>query len=206
MAKLKPTYFESLKQCSAMTGIPLEKLKLLKSEGCPAFRYSRVYHADLLAWIKNEGQQQPSNDQLPKSHWDREKARADYERVAFNLEVEKKKYLLLDEICASVGQMLSGFRTACNMLPGSAARWLVGLKDFHAIKARLESEMDGVLHALGRGRYLEDVAPVVIEKLFGDRTPEFRQDLLKCCERVFVEIGRECFRELQVPLDEEASV
>jgi hypothetical protein len=34
------------------------------------------------------------------------------------------------------------------MLPGSAARWLVGLRDFHAIKSRLESEVDGVLHAL----------------------------------------------------------
>src|SRR5262249_52900863 len=149
-----------------------------------AFRFSRIYHAELLEWIekrekhaRRKPKKTPQNDELPKSHWDREKARTDYERAAFNLEVEKKKYVLLDETCAAVGRMLSGFRTACNMLPGSAARWLIGLKDFHAIKSRLETEVDGVLNALCGVRYLEDVAPVVVEKLFSDRTPEFRHDL-----------------------------
>jgi hypothetical protein len=55
MEKLKPVYFESQKQCAAMLGIPEYKLKEWKAAGCPAFRYSRVYHADLLEWIKNKG-------------------------------------------------------------------------------------------------------------------------------------------------------
>jgi hypothetical protein len=208
MPTLKPTYFESIRQCSAMLGIPEYKLKEWKAAGCPAFRYSRVYHTDLLGWMKKKGVEstaKPGNDDPPKSHWDREKARVDYERAMFSLEIEKKKYVPLDEICAAVGQMLTGFRTAINMLPGSAARWLTGLKDFHQIKSKLQSEVDSVLQSLGRCRYLEDLAPAVIEKLFSDRTPAFRQDLAKCCAQVFIELGRECFKELQIDLNEPGS-
>jgi len=74
----------------------------------------------------------------------------DFERARFSLELEKKKHVLLDEICAAVGQMLAGFRTAVNMLPGSVARWLIGLKDFHVIKHKLQSEVNGLLQSLGR--------------------------------------------------------
>jgi hypothetical protein len=202
MAKHQPVYFESQKQCSAMLGIPEYKLKEWKAEGAPCFRYSRIYHAELLEWIKKKDWGPGRNDGPPKSHWDREKARVDYERAMFSLEIEKKKHVPLDEICAAVGQMLAGFRTAINMLPGSAARWLIGLKDFHQIKSRLQSEVDSVLHSLGRCRYLEDLAPTVIEKLFSDCTPTFRHDLAKCCEQVFIELGRECLKELQIDLDE----
>src|SRR6266480_4289327 len=90
--------------------------------------------------------------ELPKSYWDRKKARLDYERTLFRFEVEKKKYVPLAEICGAVGQMLAGFRTAINMLPGSAARWLIGLKDFHLIKAKLQTEVDSALNSLGRCR------------------------------------------------------
>ena len=116
----------------------------------------------------------------------------------FSLEIEKKKYVLLDEICAAVGQMLAGFRTAINMLPGSAARWLIGLEDFHVIKVKLQTEVDSALNSLGRCRYLEDLALPVIERLFSDRAPEFRQGLEKCCAQVFIELGRESFKELQI--------
>jgi hypothetical protein len=223
MAK-RPAYFDSQAQAAATLKIDISDLREAKAEGCPAFRSGRVYTAPLLAWLAEKRPRRAelpavkktgdildsgladgseTDGELPKSYWDRKKARLDYERALFRFELEKRKYVELDEICASVGKMLAGFRTAVNMLPSSAARWLIGLKDFHAIKSKLESEVDGVLHALGRGRYLEDVAPVVVEKLFGGRTSEFRQDLVKCCERVFIEIGRECFKELQLALDDE---
>jgi hypothetical protein len=76
-------------------------------------------------------------DELPGERrtihdWKEDRAKIEYERAVFAFDVEKRKYVLLDEMCAAVGQMLAGFRTAMNMLPGSAARWLVGLKDYHA--------------------------------------------------------------------------
>ena len=102
--------------------------------------------------------------ELPKSHWDRKKARLDYERALYRFEVEKEKYVELNEITIAVGQMLVGFRTALNMLPTNAARWLVGLRDFHQIKDKLQSEVDVVLNSLGRGDYLQAEPAEVITK------------------------------------------
>jgi hypothetical protein len=133
--RLKPVYRENQKQCAAALGLDVRELKEWKAENWPAFRFSRIYHAELLDWIakrkkniRRQAAAEPEQNALPKSHWDRERARMDFERAAFPLESEKRKYVLLDEICAAVGQMLAGFRTAINMLPGSAARWLIGLK------------------------------------------------------------------------------
>jgi hypothetical protein len=72
-------------------------------------------------------QHSEKNGELPKSHWDRRKAQLDYERALFCFEVEKGKYVELNEITIAVLQMLVGFRTALNMLPSNAARWLVSV-------------------------------------------------------------------------------
>ena len=81
-------------------------------------------------------------------------------------------------------------------LPSSAARWLIGLRDFHDIKAKLQTEVDAVLGALGRCEYLEDTAPKVVAKLFSDRDAQFRDELVRACEQVFQEIGCESFSDL----------
>jgi hypothetical protein len=208
--RLKPIYFENQKQCATALGLDVRELKEWKAENCPAFRYGRIHHADLLDWIEKRKNDRPSvteagGSEPPKSHWDREKARVDYERALFSLELEKRKHVELDEICAAVGQMLAGFRTAINMLPGSAARWLIGLKDFHAIKSKLQSEVDAVLHSLGRCPYLEVLAPGVIYRLLKHRPKEYRDDVQKSVSEVFVELGRECFRELQIDLGESST-
>jgi hypothetical protein len=201
MAKLKPTYFESIKQCAAFTQIPVETLKDWKSQGCPAFRYSRVYHAPLVEWKNNQIGRQDA-ELLPRSHWLRERARVDYERVKFNLEIQQKKYLERDEILSSVGQMLAAFTASCRDFPSRTARWLVGLKDQHQIQSKLQSEMDAMLSMFNQGRFLDtDIIPAVVEKLFADRTPEFRADLSKSCWQVFIEIGRQCFEQLRIKMD-----
>jgi hypothetical protein len=144
-----------------------------------------VYTAPLLAWFAEKRRLaaeigntktdngavdlalagRPQKDtELPKSHWDRKKAQLDYERALFRFEVEKEKYVELNEITLAVGQTLAAFRTAMNMLPSSAARWLVGLRDFHQIKDILQSEVDAVLNSLGRGDYLKTEAAELIAK------------------------------------------
>jgi len=215
----QPAYFDSQASAAATLKMEISELREAKAEGCPAFRSGRVYSTPLLAWLAEKRRQrarlenEKTDDgsfvegpekkvELPKSYWDRQKARLDYERSLFRFETEKKKYVPLEEICGAVGQMLAGFRTAINMLPGSAARWLIGLKDFHAIKRKLESEVDAVLHSLGRGRYLEDLAPAVIDRLLKDRPKEYREDVQKIVAAVFIELGRESLKELQIDLDE----
>jgi|SRR4030095_8001001 hypothetical protein len=175
MTKL-PAYFDSQASAAATLGIDISELRRAKAEGCPAFRSGRVYTAPLLAWFAEERQRRAdlgvaktvdgisypglSNDsekdaELPKSYWDRKKARLDYERALFRFDLEKEKYLETNEAMGAVGQMLVGFRTALNMLPANAARWLIGLKDFHQIKDRLQSEVDAVLNSLGRCDYMK---------------------------------------------------
>jgi hypothetical protein len=92
--------------------------------------------------------------------------------------------------------MLAGFRTALNMLPSGAARWLIGLRDFHAIKAKLEAEVDAVLRALGRCEYVGDIALRIVARLFSDRDAQFRDELARACNQVFQEIGRESLSDL----------
>jgi hypothetical protein len=85
-------------------------------------------------------------------------------QALYRFEVEKEKYVELNEITIAVGQMLVGFRTAINMLPANAARWLVGLRDFHQIRDKLQSEVDAVLNSLGRCDYLKADTVAVIAK------------------------------------------
>ena len=82
------------------------------------------------------------------------------------------------------------------MLPSSAARWLIGLRDFHDINAKLQAEVDAVLGALGRGEFLGDITSRVVVRLFSDRDAQFRDELVRACEQVFQEIGRESLSDL----------
>ena len=215
MTKLPP-YFDSQASAAATLKIDISELRQAKAEGCPAFRSGRVYTAPLLAWFAEKRRRRAElaatktadesdvsvvdnserDAELPKSHWDRKKARLDYERALYKFEIEQQKYLPTAETKAAVGQMLSGFRTALNMLPSSAARWLIGLRDFHAIKARLQTEVDAVLGALGRCEFLGDLASRVVARVFSDRDAQFRDELVRACNQVFQEIGRESLSDL----------
>ncbi len=180
----RPAYFDSQAQAAATLKIDISELREAKAEGCPAFRSGRVYTAPLLAWFAEKRQRaklaaakkpggmldsgladgSENEGELPKSHWDRKRAQLDYERALYRFEVEKEKYVELNEITLVIGQLLVGFRTALNMLPANAARWLVGLRDFHQIKDKLQSEVDAVLNSLGRCEYLNAHASEVIAK------------------------------------------
>ena len=102
----KPVYFENQKQCAAALGLDVRELREWKAENCPAFRFSRIYHAELLDWIKNKKKAvarrasatEPEQNELSRAHWDRERARVEYERAEFNLGVQQKKYFARDEI------------------------------------------------------------------------------------------------------------
>jgi hypothetical protein len=190
----RPAYFDSQAQAAAILKIDISELREAKAEGCPAFRSGRVYIAPLLAWLADKRRQSPEiaktetgngaadhaavggsqkDQQLSKAYWDRKKAQLDSERALYRFEIEQEKYLRLAETSAAVGQMLVGFRTALNMLPANAARWLVGLRDFHQIRDKLQSEVDAVLNSLGRCEYVTaDAAEVIAESLPFDTETE----------------------------------
>jgi hypothetical protein len=220
MAK-RPAYFDSQAQAAAILNIDIFDLREAKAEGCPAFRSGRVYTAPLLAWfaekrrqraelaaakktgdVLDPGQADGSDEdgELPKSHWNRKKAQLDYERALYRFGVEKEKYVELNEMTIAVGKMLVGFRTAINMLPANAARWLVGLRDFHQIKDKLQSEVDVVLNSLGRVDYLKmDSAEVIAKSLpFDAETEALLEKILLGQERaaLYELIGRVAARAI----------
>lgn len=49
---LQRVYFENQRQCAAMLGLDEYELKEWKAQGCPAFKYGRIYHAELLEWMR----------------------------------------------------------------------------------------------------------------------------------------------------------
>jgi hypothetical protein len=235
MAK-QPAYFDSQAQAAAILKIDISDLREAKAEGCPAFRSGRVYTAPLLAWFAEKRQRRAElaaaketggmldsgvadgsdiksikDGELPKSHWDRKKAQLDYERALYRFEVEKEKYVELNEITLAVGQMLVGFRTAINMLPANAARWLVGLRNFHQIKDKLQSEVDVVLNSLGRVDYLKmEPAEVIAKSLpFDAETEALLEEILlgqesaalyeligRVAARAITEFGRSALSDL----------
>jgi hypothetical protein len=237
----KPAYFDSQASAAATLKIDISELREAKAEGCPAFRSGRVYTALLLDWLAKKRERRADlaaakttddtadqglvpgskkDGELPKSHWDGKKAQLDYERARYRFEVEKEKYVRLDEITVAVGQMLAAFRTALNMLPSNAARWLVGLRDFHQIKDKLESEVDTLLRVLNRCDYLkQEPLEMIVQSLPFDAETEALLEKVSCADenrvalreliarvavRALAEFGRSCLSDLlqrQLPLE-----
>jgi len=135
---------------------------------------------------------QDKDDKSSKAYWDRERSRLEFEKSRFEFEIQKGLQVPIPELGPVVTRMLSGFRTALNMMPGTAARWLVGLRDYHEIKAKLQSEIDVVLGTLGRAKPFADIAA----ESFPDRSPSERAEIVAATERVVAEIARLCFGEL----------
>jgi hypothetical protein len=169
---------------------------------------------DVHAWLRfmaarnlaDEPEEELGADVPTKAHWDRLRAKIGFEREVFAAEKDRLEHIEVAEISGAVGQMLAGFRTALNNLPASAARWVIGLRDFHQVKDKLQSEVDAVLQALGRCEYLENLVPIVVAKLYADRDEQFRGNLIECADGVLRELGRLALSDLlQRALPNEAS-
>ena len=60
--RLKPVYFENQRQAASLLGLDEYDLKEWKADGCPAFKYGRIYHAELLEWIEAKAQKANPSD------------------------------------------------------------------------------------------------------------------------------------------------
>lgn len=89
-------------------------------------------------------------------------------------EIAKDDQQLLEEprLAVAFGQMLVGIAAALTHLPGSAARFLVGLKDPHVVQERLEAKMNGVLQRLNAAEYVEEDLAAVVRELDFDEEAE----------------------------------
>lgn len=98
--KIKPEY-DSMAQCSAMTGIPLAVLKAAKKNGCPAFNHHRIQLGELLPWLFDESRQSESEAMWGAAEYQNWRARR--EKILHDRDA--RKLVLRDEIrraCESV--------------------------------------------------------------------------------------------------------
>lgn len=93
---------------------------------------------------------------------------------------EDEKLLVAAELEVAVGQLLAGIGTALNHLPGSAARFVVGLRDVHAVQVKLQSETDSILQRLHAAAYLEDcIAEVAAELSLDEAVQTAAREILR---------------------------
>lgn len=84
------------------------------------------------------------------------------QRLEQKIRVEAGELTVTADVEIALGQLLIAFRASLDHLAPSAARWVRGLTDFHAIVERLQAECDGVLHGLYRADYLGDILPAIV--------------------------------------------
>lgn len=87
------------------------------------------------------------------------------QRLEQKIRVESGELTITADVEIALGQLLIAFRASLDHLAPSAARWVRGLTDFHAIVERLQAECDGVLHGLYRGDYLGEILPGIVAAL-----------------------------------------
>lgn len=87
--------FDSISNCSSVTGIPKSILLSAKRNGCPAFRNQRVYLLEFLQWWFNEGIEDENNDGID---WAVKYKRALALREEIKLAEDQKKLVKWDSV------------------------------------------------------------------------------------------------------------
>jgi hypothetical protein len=132
---------------------------------------------DVAAWAKamvDHGLARADEDVVDENAVGKPKSVRDWKAYREELmcrEIERKiargdgTLLVAADLEVALGQFLAGISTALTHLPGSAARFLVGIRDIHVVQAKLQSEIDTVLLRLNAARFLEEqlIAEVVGE-------------------------------------------
>lgn len=147
--------YASMAQCVAATGIPLERLKLAKQDGCTAFRNTRVDLGKLLRWLFGAGQDKPvENWRKETDKWKALNEKLKYEEAQGYMADKREVIQGLKAGQAEVFAMLE--RMFCSELPPS----LVGLREIE-LRDKCRNEIEKVKAAL-RKRF-EEMAKIAGE-------------------------------------------
>lgn len=140
--------YGSMGACASATGIPLFVIKQAKSDGCEAFRFSRIELGKLLPFIFRDRKEVNQSTSEAAVNWRREweKYKAKREKRAY--ERDMGVLVSKDDVCrdvvagmAEVYQTLD--RVFCNELPPT----LVGLAEM-AIRHKCQGEIEQMKESL----------------------------------------------------------
>jgi hypothetical protein len=159
---MKPhKYHDSIRQCAAITGISEDDLKEWKGEGCPAFRHSRVYAAELTAWLKARRRKRPAASPIGakprfslREHREyREQLRA--KEIELRLAQKQGLLLVASELEVHLGSLFAAINIRLQQFASRTSRFLA-MQSVSEIEAKLNDEMQAVLIDLNLCQYLDD--------------------------------------------------
>ena len=109
-------YYDSQASAAGALKMDVSLIRDAKRAGSGAFRSGRVHKADLNAWFEKHPPKiqtavpsaDDKKDDPPKSRWDRERAKVDYERALHLLEVDKRKTVDRDKFSLQSGSCFPG--------------------------------------------------------------------------------------------------
>ena len=212
----KVAYFDTQAQAASVLKLDVYELREAKAAGCPAFRSGRVYAGELLPWLvewrrqraaqsnskstvsmtnHDPGQQAQEDDELPKSHWDRKK-RVSITSARFISSKSRKKTIFGPRKSQSLlvrCWLVFGRRLTCSPAapPVGSSGSVTSMTSKPNCRLR-STRFSG--HSVAASIWR--TAPKVVAKLFSDRDAQFREELVRACDQVFQEIGRESLSDL----------
>lgn len=153
--------YGSMGACASATGIPLFVIKQAKSDGCEAFRFSRIQLGKLLPFIfrdRKESNQATGEAAVNwRREWEKYKAKREKRAYERDMGVLVSKDDVRRDIVAGMAEVYQTLdRVFCNELPPT----LIGLDEMQ-IRNRVKKEIDQMKIQL-RQRFAEmtDVQPV----------------------------------------------
>lgn len=136
--------------------------------------------------------------------WKRRREQLACTRLERDMAKEDGALMVATELEVAFGQLLAGICASLNQLPGSASRFLVGLRDIHVIQMKLEDEVATALQHLGAVRYLEQncVRELAAELVTDDA---MREHVIALTCAVLGAVGQRAIAQLTAPTAETPS-
>jgi len=149
---MKPRkYFDSIRQCAAITGISEDELKDAKDAGCPAFIHSRVRCAELDAWFKKRRGKRRLKTTAHRLH------RENLRNTELELKISRQQSQLLESAKLSplLGSVFAEIVSQFRALPARIARKLQN-QPATEVEKKLADAIDVIFGELNNCEYLDE--------------------------------------------------
>lgn len=119
--------YDSLKHASAGMNIPCELLQEAKGLGCPGFRASRVYAAEVRAWLIENPVDTPGGDGDSLIGLRKEFLRSQIRKLDFQLSILKGQHMPIAEIVQTITVLVSELNCLIRSIESDIPGAILGL-------------------------------------------------------------------------------
>ena len=122
-------------------------------------RYDVRAWMEFCAKVNVKGRAIPAPDAETFAEWRRQKVKLECERIGLEIAKRRESLIEVSDLEATLGTLLSAFRTAGNAMVHRVTQKVVGLKDYHEIKGIVAGEWETVLRTLESCPFLPEDPP-----------------------------------------------